>query len=81
MSVLHDTISMNSRHALSQSYYSNQNSVLHMQDSFFFSKMSPGALVLNELPISTREELYMTVLFKIHSDQIQEDLDIINKEK
>lgn len=43
--------------------------------------MSPGALVLNELPISTREELYMTVLFKIHSDQIQEDLDIINKEK
>jgi len=48
-----------------------------MQDSFFFSKVCRGAMILNDLQI-TKEDLFMTLLFKIHINQIKEELDLLN---
>ena len=40
LTVLNDSIRRNSRHDLQQSYHAQQSSIMHMQDCFFFSKVT-----------------------------------------
>lgn len=81
LSILNDSIRRNSRHDLQQSYHAAQSSVMHMQDCFFFSKVSRGVLLLNELQLNAKDEIFMSLLFKIHVDQIQEELDVLNQQR
>ena len=77
LTILNDCIKRNSKHALTQYYHTNQSSIMHMQDSFFFSRVTPGVLLLNELQLNAKDELFMGLLFKVHTAQVQEELDLL----
>ena len=50
---------------------------MHMQDYFFFSKITKGVMLFNDMTINMKEELYMGLLFKVHVDQIEEELELL----
>ena len=72
LTIMHDMIRRSSKHAIQQSYYAQQSSIMQMQDCFYFCNVSRGVLLLNDVAIGTKdkEELFMTILFKVDLDQI-----------
>ena len=70
LTILNDCIKRNSKHALQQSYHMNQSSIMHMQDCFLFSKETPGVLLLSELQLNVKDEIFMGLLFKVHTAQV-----------
>ena len=65
LTVLRDMIRMNSRHDLQQVYHSpnNQTQIMHMTDSFYFSKVTRGVTLLNEVDLNFKDEIFISLLF------------------
>ena len=52
-----------------------------MQDFFYFSKVTKGVHLLNDLKLSFSQDQFMCLMFKIHLDQICEELDEENQHR
>jgi len=79
LKVLCNTIKRNSRHDLNQIYHSQQSQIMHMNDCFYFSKVTRGALLLNDVEINWKDELFTCLLFKIHMQEIQDELQMMRE--
>ena len=43
---------------------------MHMTDCFYFSKVTRGALLVNDVEIAFKEEMFTCLMFKIHMQEI-----------
>jgi len=74
LTVMLDTIRRNSKHDLEQHYHSQQTSLMHLQDSFFFSKVTKGVLLLNDVKLAFKEDLFFCIMFNVNLEAIQEEM-------
>lgn len=54
---------------------------MHMIDCFYFSKVTRGLLLLNEVEINFKDELFTCLMFKIHTQEIQDELNALNQQR
>lgn len=52
---------------------------MHMTDCFYFSKVTRGVLLLNDVDISWKDEMFTCLLFKIHMQEIENEIQILRE--